>query len=167
MAERVFVGLGSNLGERVEHIRRAIRAMDTLESTRVARCSSLYRTAPVGNVEQPDFINAVCELETGLPPERLLQELLRIESDQGRQRHGPRWSPRTLDLDLLLYGQRQLVTPGLVLPHGRLHERAFVLYPLAELAPELVVPNRGPVNQLLAACRDQRVDRVEGDSVLP
>lgn len=136
--ERVFVGLGANLGDAVATLRAAIAAIDALPGTRCVRRSSLYRSAPV-DTTGPDFVNAVVELRTSLEPEALLRELLAIEQRFGRQRPH-RHAPRTLDLDLLAWGDRQVASPSLVLPHPRLHERAFVLVPLAEVAPELPWP---------------------------
>jgi 2-amino-4-hydroxy-6-hydroxymethyldihydropteridine diphosphokinase len=139
-----YIGLGSNLGDREETIRRAVELLGA------ARVSTLIETEPWGYADQPRFLNAVAELETDEPPRALLTRLLEIERELGRTREGPRYGPRTIDLDLLLYGDDRLDEPGLGLPHPRLHERAFVLEPLAELAPELVVPGFGPVKALLS-----------------
>jgi 2-amino-4-hydroxy-6-hydroxymethyldihydropteridine diphosphokinase len=139
-----YIGLGSNLGDREETIRRAVELLGN------ARISTLIETEPWGYADQPLFLNAVAELETDEPPRALLARLLEIERELGRTRDGPRYGPRTIDLDLLLYGDDRLDEPGLGLPHPRLHERAFVLEPLAELAPELVVPGFGPVKALLS-----------------
>jgi 2-amino-4-hydroxy-6-hydroxymethyldihydropteridine diphosphokinase len=139
-----YIGLGSNLGDREETIRRAVELLGA------ARVSTLIETEPWGYADQPRFLNAVAELETDEPPRALLARLLEIELELGRTREGPRYGPRTIDLDLLLYGDDRLDEPGLGLPHPRLHERAFVLEPLAELAPELVVPGFGPVKALLS-----------------
>lgn len=158
----VYVGLGANLADPVAQVRAGMTALGRLPDTRLERCSSLYRSAPVGVTDQPDFINAVCRLRTRLAPEALMQRLFGIERDAGRERRGGEpGGPRTLDLDLLLYDQRALRTPELTLPHPRLHERAFVLYPLIELAPELVIPGHGRAADLLAACTGQRVERLE------
>ncbi len=156
-----YVGLGSNLADPVGQVRAGMAALQELADTRVTRCSSLYRSAPVGIREQPDFINAVCGLRTRLRPEALLQDLLAIERQQGRTRDGERGGPRTLDLDLLVYGQEIRHTGDLILPHPRLHERAFVLYPLLEIDPEMVIPGRGRVADLTAACADQKVEKIE------
>jgi len=115
----------------------------------------------MGPQDQPDFVNAVAALSTSLAPQGLLQELLAIEVRHGRRRDGTHWGPRTLDLDLLLYGDTVLDTPGLILPHPGLHERAFVLYPLADIAPGLSVPGLGGVQDLLSRCRDARIRRLE------
>lgn len=156
---RVFVALGSNLDDPVAQVESGARALGQLPDTRVVRCSSLYRTAPVGVTDQPDFINAVCELDSSLSPAGLMDALLAIERAHGRIRAQP-GGPRTLDLDLLLYGGASLHMPTLDVPHPRLHERAFVLYPLHEIAPELVIPGRGPVAALLDDCRGQAIERL-------
>ena len=154
-----FVGLGANLGEPESQVRRAIAALGTLPRTRLVAASSLYRSAPVGVGEQPDFINAVARLETTLTARELLDELLTLEARFGRERPAP-GAPRTLDLDLLLYGDRVIAAPGLVVPHPRMHERAFVLAPLAEIAAETSIPRKGSVKTLLAVCRNQKVERI-------
>ena len=131
-----FVGIGSNLDDPRTHVMRAFDELDRLPHTRVVKKSSLYRSAPVGYADQPDFINAVAQLETGLPAERLLSEMQEVEKRHGRRRSFPN-APRTLDLDLLLFGNSTLDTPTLRIPHPRMHERAFVLKPLLEIAPQL------------------------------
>jgi 2-amino-4-hydroxy-6-hydroxymethyldihydropteridine diphosphokinase len=143
--ERAFVGLGSNLGDREATIRAALARLDG-----VVAVSRLRETDPVGFEDQPRFLNGVAAVDTELPPRALLERLLAIERELGRTRGGPRFGPRTIDLDLLVYGDLVLDEPGLTLPHPRLHERRFALEPLAELAPDLVVPGRGPVRDLLA-----------------
>lgn len=153
---RAYVALGSNLGDSVKTIENAIAAMAALRGSLFKGVSSLYRTAPVGITHQPDFINAVVTLDTRLPPRDLLTELFALEARFGRQR-SVKNAPRTLDLDLLLHGDTVQNDPELTLPHPRMHERAFVLAPLAELAPDLVIPNRGRIADLLAACAGQRV----------
>jgi 2-amino-4-hydroxy-6-hydroxymethyldihydropteridine diphosphokinase len=156
-----YVGLGSNLDDPVAQVRAGLRALSALDDTRVECSSSLYRSEPVGLKEQPDFVNAACRLRTSLAPARLLQDLLLIERTHGRVRGLQTGGPRTLDLDLLLYGQETHHAPDLILPHPRLHERAFVLYPLLELDPDLVVPGHGPAARLLTACTGQRVERLD------
>jgi 2-amino-4-hydroxy-6-hydroxymethyldihydropteridine diphosphokinase len=153
---RAFVALGSNLGNPVQTIEDAIDAMAALRGSLLMAISSLYRTAPVGLKHQPDFINAVVALDTRLGPRELLEELFALEARFGRER-SVKNAPRTLDLDLLLHGDAIINHPALTLPHPRMHERAFVLAPLAEIAPSLVIPGRGPVAALLAACADQRI----------
>lgn len=150
MAATAFVGLGSNLADPLMQVRQALAELDAIRDTRVTARSSFFRTAPVGDPDQPDFINAVARLETTLPPRALLEALLDIESRHGRRR-SVRNAPRTLDLDLLLYGDEVLQDEDrLTLPHPRLQQRAFVLAPLAEIAPETTVPGRGLVKDLLA-----------------
>lgn len=139
-----YVGLGSNLGDREAAIRAAAAAIGT------RRLSALRETEPWGLADQPRFLNAVAELETALPPRALLERLLEVEASLGRVREGPRWGPRTIDLDLLLYGDLALSEPGLELPHPRLHERLFVLEPLAELVPSRKIPGNGTVSEALA-----------------
>lgn len=132
-------------------MRRALELLDAHEGIRVVRVSTLRQTEPWGPVEQPAFVNAAAELETSLGPRELLEILLGVERGLGRVRVGPRYGPRTIDLDLLVYGDAVIAEPGLQLPHPRLHERRFALEPLAELDPTLVVPGRGAVSALLAA----------------
>lgn len=159
MKVQAFVGLGANLGDPESQIRRAIRALGDLPRTRLIAASSLYRSAPVGVGEQPEFINAVASLETVLSARELLDGLLAIEARFGRERPSP-GAPRTLDLDLLLYGDQVIAEPGLAVPHPRMHKRAFVLAPLAEIAAEISVPRKGGVMTLLAACGNQKVQRI-------
>jgi len=148
--ERVFVGLGANLGDAQATLHAAFDALDALPGTRCVARSSLYRSAPV-DAGGPDFVNAVAELRTKMQPPVLLQALQAIEARFGRERPYHH-APRTLDLDLLLYGQRHIATPQLTVPHPRMHERAFVLVPLAELAPELApAPPSGQRVERLAA----------------
>ena len=155
-----YVGIGSNLDDPRAQILKAFTELDELPHTRMVGKSSLYRSAPVGHADQPDFINAVAQLETGLPAERLLAELQAIEARHGRQRSFPN-APRTLDLDLLTYGGLVLDSPHLTTPHPRMHERAFVLKPLLEISPEVTIPGRGPAKALLDACRNQQAERVD------
>jgi 2-amino-4-hydroxy-6-hydroxymethyldihydropteridine diphosphokinase len=145
-----YVALGSNLDDPRAQVLRGFDALARLPNTKLIARSRLYRSAPWGVREQPEFVNAAAELETYLEPRALLDALLAIERAAGRERHGPRWGPRLLDLDLLLYGDRVLHEPGLALPHPHLHERAFVLLPLHDLAPALEVAGRGPISELLA-----------------
>ncbi|HZR93511.1 MAG TPA: 2-amino-4-hydroxy-6-hydroxymethyldihydropteridine diphosphokinase [Gaiellaceae bacterium] len=147
---RAYVGLGSNLGDRERLLRRAVELLDAADGVEVVAVSSLRETDPVGFAEQPRFLNAAAALETTLAPRALLDLLLAVERELGRTRAGPRFGPRTIDLDLLLHGSAVVCEPGLTVPHPRLHERRFALEPLAELDPRLVVPGRGPVADLLA-----------------
>ncbi|ANO51648.1 2-amino-4-hydroxy-6-hydroxymethyldihydropteridine diphosphokinase [Woeseia oceani] len=144
-----FIGIGSNLGEPVQQVEQAIKALAGLEQSRLILCSSLYRSAPVGPQDQPDFINAVVAVLTRLAPQGLLTSLQAIENVQGRTRSGERWGPRTLDLDLLVYGQASVATAELTLPHPRIAERNFVLLPLSEIAPHLPIPGLPSVPQLV------------------
>jgi 2-amino-4-hydroxy-6-hydroxymethyldihydropteridine diphosphokinase len=146
---RAYVGLGANLGEREGALRAALAALDETEGVEVAAVSTFRETDPVDYLDQPRFLNAAAALETTLAPRELLDALLEVERSLGRTREGPRFGPRTIDLDLLLYGDEAFDEPGLTVPHPRLHERAFVLEPLAELDPALVVPGHGPLETLL------------------
>ncbi|MDR5675988.1 MAG: 2-amino-4-hydroxy-6-hydroxymethyldihydropteridine diphosphokinase [Armatimonadota bacterium] len=155
--ERVFLSLGSNLGEREANLLAALRLLDA-EGVRLVRQSSWYETEPVGFTEQPPFLNLVVEVRTALDPLGLLRCAQRVEAALGRVRE-VRWGPRTVDVDLVLYGQRVVRTPELIVPHPRMRERAFVLVPLCEIAPDLVLPDGTPVVALLPAVADQRVQR--------
>lgn len=156
---RVYIGIGANLGDAAQHVRDAIEALDELPDTRLAAASSLYRTAPMGYLDQPDFINAVAAIETALEPHALLAALQEIENTHGRTRSF-KDAPRTLDLDVLLYDDQVLDDPVLTLPHPRMHERAFVLAPLVEIAPDCLIPGNGSAQQRLAACADQAIERL-------
>ncbi len=147
---RAYIALGSNLGDSATLVREAMAALGRLPGTRLVAASGLYLTPPWGVTEQPPFVNAVAGVETTLAPKALLDALLETERAFGRVRGGERWGPRTLDLDLLLHGDRVLDEDGLTLPHPRLAERAFVLLPLAEIAPTLDIPGKGTVADLLA-----------------
>jgi 2-amino-4-hydroxy-6-hydroxymethyldihydropteridine diphosphokinase len=157
-ASHAYIGLGSNLDEPVAHVRKAFEELGELPFTRLLMHSSLYRSAPIGCLDQPDFINGVAYIETVLPPQDLLQALLEIEQKHGRVREYLN-APRTLDLDLLLYDDLQLDQDGLILPHPRMHERAFVLQPLLEIASISSIPGRGNIRELLAACKGQRLEQ--------
>lgn len=154
-----YIGLGANLGDARAALQSALQALAALPGTRLRRQSSLYRSAPIES-SGPDYLNAVAVLETELGPHELLQALQAIERDQGRERPY-RNAPRTLDLDLLMHDSLTLDTPELTLPHPRAHQRAFVLRPLAELAPQLQIQGRGPVAELLEQVRDQPIEKVE------
>lgn len=147
-----FVGLGGNVGAAVTTLRAAIGDLSALPDTQLLRASKLYRTPAWGLEDQPDFVNAVALLETQLAPQALLEHLLAIERIHGRSRDADlRWGPRTLDLDLLLYGDAVIDEPGLHVPHPQLHKRAFALQPLVEIAPETVIPGIGRASDALAA----------------
>lgn len=155
---RAFVGVGANLGDAASAVRDALRALGRIDGCRLGRCSSLYRSAP-WQAQGPDFINAVAELHTTLLAEPLLHRLQSIETAGGRVR-SVRNSPRTLDLDLLLYGELVQNRAALTLPHPRLHQRAFVLRPLAEIDPGLVLPGLGPIGPWLDQAAAQRIERI-------
>ena len=144
-----YVGLGSNLGDRESLLRRAAELIGAV------RLSEVRETEPWGLEQQPRFLNAVAEIETELSPRRLLDQLLDIEARLGRERIGPKWGPRTIDLDLLLYGDETVDEPGLVVPHPRLLEREFVLEPLADLVPWLKIPGNGTVHDALAGLQSE------------
>lgn len=145
-----FVGLGSNLGEPCRQLENALVALGKIRQTRLLRHSGFYASKPWGILDQPDFVNAVAELETALDPVELLDELLMVEQRAGRRRDSTRWGPRVIDLDLLLYGTRQIKGEGIEVPHPRLCERSFVVLPLAELVPDLTVPGRGSIADAVA-----------------
>jgi len=155
-----YIGIGSNLDEPKSHVGRAFEDLAQIPDTSVVKRSSLYRSAPVGYADQPDFVNAVAEIATTLPASRLLAELKEIETRHGRQRSF-RNAPRPLDLDILLYGELSLGLAHLTLPHPRMHERAFVLKPLMEISPELVIPGVGSVKDCLEKITDQNAERIE------
>lgn len=161
---RAFVGIGANLGDARAAIAAAIAALAALPSTRLVALSSLYRSAPV-DAAGPDFLNAVAELRTALAPAELLAAMQAIEAAHGRERPW-RNAPRTLDLDLLLYGELVREDPALRLPHPRMHQRSFVLVPLAEIDRSLRIPGHAPLAQLLAACADQRIEPVADPGAL-
>ena len=154
-----FVGLGGNLGDPERTVRDAIAALAGYPLTQLVAASSLYRSAPLGHTAQADFINAVAKLSTGLSPQSLLAALLATEQHHGRERSF-RNAPRTLDLDLLLYDADIIAAPGLQVPHPRMHERAFVLAPLIELAPDCVIPGMGAASDWLARCAGQALTRI-------
>ncbi|HLF68362.1 MAG TPA: 2-amino-4-hydroxy-6-hydroxymethyldihydropteridine diphosphokinase [Gaiellaceae bacterium] len=147
---RAYVGLGANLGPREETLRRAVGLLAAEDGVEIVGVSTLRETDPVGVLDQPRFLNGAVAIDTALRPRELLDVLLRIERELGRVRVGTRFGPRTVDLDLLLYGAGVVDEPGLRVPHPRLHERRFALEPLAELDPELEIPGWGRVSELLA-----------------
>jgi len=165
MPHVAFIGLGSNLEDPHSQLQRAFAALDKLPGARLAARSSLYRSAPLGCPNQPDFpsqpdfVNAVAKIVTDLAPQALLQALLQIEHQHGRERTF-RNAPRTLDLDVLLYDDVQLHEHGLTIPHPQMHRRAFVLQPLLEIAPDVSIPGVGLAELALAGCRDQILDRI-------
>ena len=145
-----YLGLGSNLDKPAAQLDAALAALDNVQDTRLVNCSSFYRSKPLGPSDQPDFLNAVALIDTGLPALQLLGQLQYIEDRQGRVRNGPRWGPRSLDLDMLLYGHEIIDEPGLRVPHPEIRHRNFVLMPLLELAPDLEIPGIGRADELLA-----------------
>ncbi|MCG6970372.1 MAG: 2-amino-4-hydroxy-6-hydroxymethyldihydropteridine diphosphokinase [Gammaproteobacteria bacterium] len=149
---RCYIGLGSNLDNPARQVATAIEALTQLPNTTVIRVSSLYRSPPMGPQDQPDYINAVAALDTRLSPESLLQQLLSIEQRHGRVRGSQRWTARPLDLDILVYGEIEIDTQALTIPHPGIAERNFVLYPLLEIAPGLVIPQLGSISSLIAGC---------------
>jgi 2-amino-4-hydroxy-6-hydroxymethyldihydropteridine diphosphokinase len=155
-----YIGLGSNLAEPIQQIKTARLAIANIDHVEERAFSSLYRSAPMGPQNQPDYINAVMAITTELPALDLLRQLQAIEKQQGRVRKGERWSARTLDLDLLIYGEQQIQTPDLTVPHAGLAERAFVLYPLQEVSADLEVPGLGKLDRLLAKCPLQGLQRL-------
>lgn len=149
---RAYIGLGSNLDHPERQLRSAVEALAGIPRTRVLAVSPFYLTPPLGPANQPDYVNAVAALETTLPPLELLDALLAVEAAHGRTRDGERWGPRTLDLDLLLYGEEVIDHPRLTVPHPGLALRAFVLLPLADIAPDLVLPDGRAVAALARDC---------------
>jgi len=154
-----LIGIGANLGDPQTRIATAFEALAALPDTVLVRSSSVYRTAPVSTIEQPDFFNAAALIQTTLAPRALLGALLAIEQTQGRERSVPN-APRTLDLDLLIYGDQVIDEPGLTVPHPRMHERRFVLEPLVEITPYCIIPGRGAAREWLEQSLDQRVERL-------
>lgn len=160
--ERVYVGLGSNLFEPRQQLRGALDALARLSDSRLCAVSSLYLSDPLGPPDQPRYNNAVAALETSLPPLVLLDALQAVEQAHGRERKAERWGPRSLDLDILLFGDHLIDTPRLKVPHYHLHARAFVLYPLAEIAPEnLRLADGRTLAELLAACPFEGIERLD------
>lgn len=147
-----YIGLGSNLAAPAAQINSARTAIAAIAGVQELGFSSLYRSSPMGPQDQPDYINAVMAIATNLPPMALLRCLQNIENNHGRVRTGEQWGARTLDLDLLMYGDQKIDLPDLTVPHKGLADRAFVLYPLFEIAPQLLVPGNGSIADLLAAC---------------
>jgi 2-amino-4-hydroxy-6-hydroxymethyldihydropteridine diphosphokinase len=160
MAKHIaFIALGSNLGDTKQRVNDAMTALDHVKGIKVISRSSLYSTAPVGYADQPDFINACVKIETDLSPQALLAELQTLEKQQGRKRIIAN-GPRTLDLDILLYDDMRHHEHGLTLPHPRMHERAFVLQPLVEIAPAIMIPGMGAAAEMLLECADQAIKKL-------
>ncbi len=167
LQDGVYIGLGSNLDEPVEQVRSAARELGRLPQVRLIASSGLYRSPPMGGLDQPDYVNAVVRVETDLKPEQLFREMREIERRHGKERGAERWAARALDLDLLLWGRERLDSETLTLPHPGLHERAFVLAPLREIDADLDVPGRGAVSDLLHECKYPHVDRIGPCQSLP
>jgi 2-amino-4-hydroxy-6-hydroxymethyldihydropteridine diphosphokinase len=155
----VFVGLGSNLNDPIQQVTVALQALADLPDSQLVSRSSLYRSAPMGPPNQPWFINAVAELATGLAPEPLLDELQKIEQQQGRVR-ALHWGPRSLDLDILLYGSEQIATQRLTIPHPGISQRNFVLLPLLEIAPDIDIPRLGSAKPLASRLPISDVEKI-------
>ncbi len=158
-----YIGLGSNLEEPIQQVRTALEELDEIKLTNVVQHSSLYRSDPVGPAGQPDYINAVAEIKTRLEPMPLLRALQSIEQDHDRVRI-QRWGPRTLDLDLLIYADQKIDEPDLIVPHIMIAERSFVLFPLAEIAPDIQIPGLASMVDLLKNSSEKGLSKLLGDS---
>lgn len=155
-----YIGIGSNLDDPVTQVREAFEELDTIPDSILVSRSSLYLGKPMGPADQPDYVNAVAAIDTLLSPKALLAELRKIEDRQGRDRSAEKWGPRVLDLDLLLYGKKRINTPDLVVPHPGLHERDFVIIPLAEIAGNLNVPGHGYLHNLIKNCKSHDLKKL-------
>ena len=161
---RCYIALGSNLDDPLSQVRQAMTELQELAESRLISVSSLYRSKPMGPAEQPDYINAVAAIDTGLSPHALLDALQAIEQAHGRVRKGERWGPRTLDLDVLLYGEQVIDDQRLIIPHPGIAERAFVLYPLSEITSEdFNIPGHGPLQALLTRVAIDRPERLRDE----
>ncbi len=155
-----YVGIGSNLDDPVAQVREAFEELDAIPDSVLVARSSLYSSKPMGPVDQPDYVNAVAAIDTLLSPEELHKELRSIEDRQGRERGGEKWGPRVLDLDLLLYGKKRINTADLTVPHPGLHERDFVIIPLAEIAGNLNIPGHGLLHGLIRNCETHSLKKL-------
>ena len=160
MLEVCYIGLGGNLGDPLSIFQRVIQGFLDSDSFRLLKCSSFYQTKPLTDDNQPDYLNAVVAVETSLTPHELLDTLLDFEHQFGRVRTGQRWISRTLDLDILLYGDWQINDSRLTIPHPEIPNRDFVLIPLLEIAPDLVIPGMGHIRDLSAACKDRGMSKL-------
>jgi 2-amino-4-hydroxy-6-hydroxymethyldihydropteridine diphosphokinase len=160
MTVRAYIGIGSNLNDPAARVQAAFGELERLPATRLAARSSLYGSRPMGPADQPDYVNAVAGVDTRLPALELLLALAQIEDREGRSRGTAKWGPRTLDLDLLLYGEQCIATPVLTVPHPGLHARDFVLVPLAEIAGDLDVPGHGLLSALSGCCEKHGLVRL-------
>ncbi len=158
--DTIYIGIGSNLNDPIQQVNMAIEELGQIDDTEMLRSSGLYRSAPLGSADQPDYINAVCALITRAEPIELLDNLQNIEHQHGRVRGGEQWGPRTLDLDILLFGDKIINFDRLIIPHSGLDQRSFVLYPLYEIAPDLDVPGLGLLQTLIAACDQAGLERI-------
>jgi 2-amino-4-hydroxy-6-hydroxymethyldihydropteridine diphosphokinase len=160
MTIRAYVGIGSNMDDPVAQVKEAVEELKVLPDTILAACSSLYSSKPMGPQDQPDYVNAVVALDTLLSPGELLQQLQRIEDLQGRDRDGEQWGPRIIDLDLLMYGRKVIDADGLKVPHPGMHERDFVIIPLAEIAGNLNIPGQGLLTSLINSVENHSLKKL-------
>jgi 2-amino-4-hydroxy-6-hydroxymethyldihydropteridine diphosphokinase len=158
--ETVYIGLGSNLGKSQAQLLSALMAIREIADTQVTKVSSFYRSSPMGPKDQPDYLNAVAQISTGLAPQALLTALQKIENQHGRERKGERWGPRTLDLDILLFGKQKIQTDTLTIPHIGIANREFVLVPLFEIVPNLIMPDGNPLSMWVAQCSLEGLKRL-------
>ena len=155
-----YIGIGSNLDDPASQVKEALEELDGIQDSVLVSQSSLYASKPMGPADQPDYVNAVAALDTLLSAGELLQALQKIEQRLGRERDGEKWGPRIIDLDLLLYGKKTIKTDTLTVPHPGLHERDFVIIPLAEIAGNLNIPGKGLLSTLIAACENHSVRKL-------
>ena len=155
-----YIGIGSNLDDPVRQVKEALEELDTIPDSVLIGQSSLYTSKPMGPADQPDYVNAVASLDTLLSADELLQALQKIEQRLGREPGGEKWGPRVIDLDLLLYGKKKLSTDTLTVPHPGLHERDFVIIPLAEIAGNMTIPGKGALSTLIADCENHSVKKL-------
>ena len=155
-----YIGIGSNLDDPVSQVKEAIEELEAIPDSVLAACSSLYSSKPMGPADQPDYVNAVAALDTLLSAEDLMQALRKIEDRQGRDRSGDKWGPRVIDLDLLLYGKKKINTDELTVPHPGMHERDFVIIPLAEIAGNLNIPGHGQLVTLINQCENHSLKKL-------
>jgi 2-amino-4-hydroxy-6-hydroxymethyldihydropteridine diphosphokinase len=161
---RVYVGIGANLNKPLQQVEQAIHCVSTLPKVTLIKKSGLYRSQPWGVKDQPKFINAVISIDTSLTPTELLQALQGVEQQRGRVRKGEQWGPRSIDLDILLYGKVTIATEKLTVPHCFLKEREFVLYPLYEICPELILPDGEILANVVASCPERGLELIERDT---
>lgn len=155
-----YIGIGSNLDDPVKQVKEALEELDTIPDSILISKSGLYASKPMGPADQPEYVNAVAALDTLLSPEELLQALQKIEQRLGREPGGEKWGPRVIDLDLLLYGKKKISTDTLTVPHPGMHERDFVIIPLAEIAGNMSIPGKGQLSTLIAACENHSVKKL-------